>query len=426
MRRALAGAAALLFFGVLGYVAWANPHVVDVQFTGDVPLRMPLGWLLALTFVAGALLVVAVTALQRLVRAASRWPERRAARQAVRIAEWRRSAAALGWEGEVRRARALLTRAWRRRPADAAAALALAASYTDTGEFAAARQVLQEAVTRGATDPDVRVLLAEAVHRVDGPAEAIRILETVRVQHPHAPRLLAALRDRYADAGRWAEAAAVQAAYVEVLPADAAAERRRLLHLRYQAALALAEPGQRADALAVVVQMDRSYLPGLVSLGDALVASGRSAEAIKLWERALRERPATVLVERLLAHQHSARDRQRVITLLQKQRLAGAADAVHLLAARVALAEADVDGAAAELQAMPHATLPAARRLWAEVLLRRRQFEEAATALAALNHGSAAGEYHCTACGRTADAWAGHCLQCGQWDTYRSVVELGV
>ena len=110
------------------------------------------------------------------------------------------------------------------------------------------------------------------------------MLETVRVQHPRAPRVLISLRELYRETGRWKEAADVQALYLQTLPAEAqAAERERLVQFRYQAALALPDPDARLTALDAVVQSDRTFIPALVSLGDALVAAGprrRGAEAL--------------------------------------------------------------------------------------------------------------------------------------------------
>jgi len=64
--------------------------------------------------------------------------------------------------------------------------------------------------------------------------------------------------------------------------------------LRYQATLALSDPGARNPGPGALADSRGDSVPVLVSLGDALLAGGREDEASVLWERALRSTPRTV------------------------------------------------------------------------------------------------------------------------------------
>jgi tetratricopeptide (TPR) repeat protein len=96
------------------------------------------------------------------------------------------------WAGELERSRSLMRKAWRRHAGNSAAALALASSYMDTGEYVAAQEVLQAALDEDANDADLRYALGETLRRRGETFEAIRMLETLRVRFPHAPRVLIA------------------------------------------------------------------------------------------------------------------------------------------------------------------------------------------------------------------------------------------
>jgi len=353
------------------------------------------------------------------------WRARRSARHAAQAGAWHQTGEQLAWGGELERSRALLRKAWRRHPRNGAAALALASSYMDTGEYAAAHDVLAAAVAQDANDPDLRYALGEALRRRGDTADAIRMLETVRVQHPRAPRVLISLRELYRESGRWPEAADLQEAYVNTLPAEArVGERERLVRFRYLAALGLRDPVARLNALDALVQTDRSFVPALVSLGDALADAGRADEAQKLWERAFKSQQRLVFIERMLAH--DATPRSRAVALLGKYRDQLDPDSVHLLSARIALAGGEFDRASSELDAISRQDTPTVQRARAELLHRRGQHAQAWEALrrAADALGALATDHRCAVCGRFSEAWVGYCEGCEQWDTYRSGAEL--
>jgi tetratricopeptide (TPR) repeat protein len=426
MKRLLVLVAALAVLVVFGLLAWLNPGSVDFRFLPSQSIRLPLGWLLIFAFVGGVVVTMVLTGLQQLGRRLASWGERRRAKQAVRLGEWQESGAALAWDGDLERGRNLLRKAWRRQPRSGAAALALASSYMDTGEYATARQILETAVAHDANDPDLRYALGETLRRSGEPNEAIRMLETVRVQHPRAPRALVSLRRLYRETGQWKEAADVQEAYLQTLSdGDRAAEQERLLHLRYQAAMSIGAPKERAEKLAVLLQDNRSFVPAAVSYGDALLASDRPEEAARLWEKSFKSMPRLVFIERLLSLRQGDRERERVVALMQKHRQQLDEDGVRLLTAQVEIAHDDLDKAAGELEAIGHQDAPAVQHCWAQLFHQRGQLQEAWKALsrAAAESGVDAGSYRCTSCGRCSDAWIGYCPACERFDTYRSGAE---
>lgn len=403
-----------------------NPNEVEFRPTHLHSFRPMLGVLLIITFCAGVATVMFGGALRGVSTRLGEWRAQRRARAAAQAGAWYAEGEAAAWAGELERSRALLRKSWRKRSGNSPAALALATSYLDTGEYAKARDVLQAALEEDSNDPDLRYALGEALRRLGEPAEAIRNLETLRVRFPHAPRVLVSLRELYRETERWREAADVQAAFVDTLPAaERAPEQVRLTELRYQAAVALGDPAERLAALDAVVQEDRAFVPALVGLGDALVAADRLDDAMKCWEKAFRARPRLVFIERLLAHERSTREHERILALLGKYWSELDGDGARLLLARAALAAGGFDTAERELRAIGAQETPTVQRAWAELHHLRGDHPAAWEAIsrAVDRLGGAAADHRCSACGRVSEAWTGYCPGCGRWDTYRAAGE---
>ena len=430
MKRALAILVGAAMVCVVAYVSWLNPTPVEFRLTPTRAIEAPLAALIAFAFITGALMILAVVMIQAGRRAIVTWRQGRQQRRTERIVDWQERGEQLVWEGNPQQGRALLHKAWQRRPESARAVLALAASYHDTGDFHRARELLSNAADRQHTNPDLLFALAE-MHRAAGDrAASIEVLERLRALRPHSARVLRALRDLYVDARRWHDAAALQDALLAEVrdgARQATGEREYLTVLRYQASVGLSDPEARVRALETLADSRTESVPALVSLGDALRAGGRNGEASVLWERALRSQPRTIFVERLANMAVEPRHRERLRAQLRKLRSDHIqADNIHLLAAQLHLADDNADEAARELDAIQNpGNAPALfHRLWGEVHRRRGQLEEAILAFGRAERGSTG--YRCRVCERTAPEWTGYCLQCGQWDSYRSDVEIGV
>jgi thioredoxin-like negative regulator of GroEL len=159
MRRIVVVATSVVAVAVFCFIFWLNPSNAEFFFAPERSFRIPLGGLIVLAFAAGGFLVGFALSLQQLGRRLRSWREQRQTRRAVQVGEWQESGTALAWDGELDRGRTLLKKAWRRQTHNTSAALALASSYMDTGEYDAARQVLEEAVSIDANDADLRYAL---------------------------------------------------------------------------------------------------------------------------------------------------------------------------------------------------------------------------------------------------------------------------
>jgi len=428
MKRALAILAGVVMVSVIAYLSWMNPTPVEFRWSSTQTISGNLGVFMVFAFLAGAVLVLTAGMIQASRRAFAAWRVGRRQRRDDRIDAWEERGDEFVWKGDVQQGRAMLQKAWHRRPESAHAVLALAASYRDTGELHRSRGLLFDAANQHHTNPAVLLALADVHHAAGERAPRIEVLERLRALHPHSPRALRALRDAYVEAERWQEASALQETLLGELrdAAEATREREFLTVLRYQAAMATPDIPARIRALESLADSRAGSIPIFVSLGDALHAAGRADEASVLWERALRSTPRTVLADRLAAIASQPRHYDRLRTVLRKLRAAQVDEPnVHVLTAQLYLADGHVDEAARELEAIKSDGDGGAlyHRLWGEVRQRRGQLADAVSAYArAAGTGTS---YRCRACQRATDQWVGYCSGCGQWDSYRSAVEIG-
>ncbi len=380
MRRALGYALAIAL--IISFVAFAytmNPNDVDFRLSPSMTNRMPLGLLLVATMVLGAVLAVLATTVQQMNERMATWAQRRKARQEAQIEELNQSGAALAWDGEIERSRSLLKKAWRRDPHNKEAALALAECYADTGEYEAAQQALEAAVAEEASDPDLRYALGEALRLGGRTEDAIRMHETVRVQYPHAPRVLVSLRQLYAESGRWKEAVEVQERYIAELASSEGIhrERERLRDFRYQAAMQIDDGPARIAALESLLEEHRDFAPAVASIGDAMLADGRGGEAVKTWERAFKKQASIGLAEKMLGQQENASGRQRIVALVNKYAQHLDPDRVRVLRANAALADDQLDTAQQELETVADAAQSEVQKAWADLYQKRGEIERA-------------------------------------------------
>jgi len=408
------------------YLSWLNPTPVAFRLSPSWEINGHVGALMMAAFTAGAVAILAAVSVGALRRAIFAWRSERRRRIHRRVDEWEERGEKLIWQGEVPRGRALLQKAFQRRPEDAHAVLTLAASYRDSGELHRARGVLYDAAAQHHTEPEILFALAEAHREAGEDGPCIDVLERLRALYPHAPRALRALRDAYEAGGRWQDALVLQEALVnEIRDTEGSArERERLMALRYQTALANPDPTLRLRALEVLADGRAPALPLMVSVGDALVACGKVDDASVLWERAVRSQPRTVLIDRLATIARETKHRDRLRQLLRKLRAdAIDANAVRLIVARLFAADGNTEATARELEGVQTAGSPPElwHRLWVDVHRQRGQLEQA---LAVAVQPYTKDQFRCRTCERTQNDWVGYCPRCRSWDSYRASVEI--
>lgn len=425
---ALVGAIVLL---LAGYVAFLNPESVELRWTPERSATWPLAAVVLGAFVAGGAVVGSIAGVRAGARGWRSWRAARRARHEAKRQAVVTRAQQLVWAGDYRQARSELLRAERGAvPSDATRLALLAETHLNEDDPAGARRLLEDGLRTIEPEPRLLALLAEAAERTGDLGAAADALERARTLNPESPRLAHRLRAVHIAAGRWAEALAVQG---DILlhahdPATLVREEQALRGLRYQAALAEAEPRRAARLLLSIAREDPRFVPAWVAAGDHFERAGRRFAARRAWERGARRRPAVVLLERLERLHASEKKPERTARLYHRlRRRHPESPAVALLLARHLITQGRLDEAEAVLNTLPSAA--AGHRLvhvlWGE-LHRARGNHSLAAETYARAFGADLGvvvPFRCAACRCATEAWSGYCEGCKQWGTLEATVE---
>jgi arylsulfatase A-like enzyme/Flp pilus assembly protein TadD len=193
--------------------------------------------------------------------------------------------------GRPQEAIALLTSVIDRRPDTADAYISLAHAYWEGGQLQLAITTLEKALTNGAPDRDVRIRLGIYLAESQTDAgRAIKLLEGLPVSDVEA---LNGLGVAYGGAGRYAEAIQAFKKVLALDPTNGLAYQN-LASMVLRQALASKNANERQSRLQEAERYGRQALdtdPSLpkayTTLGVVLAESGRKAEAIESWKRAV-------------------------------------------------------------------------------------------------------------------------------------------
>src|SRR5262249_15361582 len=187
-----------------GWFFLLNQSDVAVHLTPARTLSAPLGGLLLVTFVLGALVVAALATRRAGARGVRHAPARGRTPRGTR----RREAIARGrdlvWRGETSAARSELARPVEHPVLDASRVALLAETHLQEGDAESARDLLLRTAPGTDVEPRSLDLLARAAEELGDRPAAIDALERAYRAAPGSPRLAARLRDLYAAHGRWA------------------------------------------------------------------------------------------------------------------------------------------------------------------------------------------------------------------------------
>ena len=255
------------------------------------------------------------------------------------------------------------------------------------------------------------------------------MLETVRVQHPHAPRVLIRLRaalsrDRALEGGR-RRAGAVSARRCRPTrrPPNANASCSSAIRRRS----ALSDPDDRVDG-ARRRRADRPRVRSRAGQPRRRAGRGRAAPTRRTSSGKRRSSSSRAWSSSSACWRTTAaRAHSAASLLLGKYRDQLDADSVHLLLARVALGDGDRRRA-------PAPSSHAVRKQDTPTVQRTLGGDPAPRAASTKTPGGAAARPTVSApapptttassAAASARAWAGYCEGCERWDTYRSGSEL--
>lgn len=422
LRRIITFIVLITLIGAVSSLVYFNSTEAAFRLTPQYVFTLPLGVLMLIAAVAGALVMFVVAIMREGWHAVHEWRVHRGIQRAERMAEARAQARSLSLAGEYKKARALFTKATKRRQPDVGDVIDFAGTYVLEGDYAQARQILEDGQKDFGNDPLLLYALARTCRRADDSVAAISALERALAVYPNSLRILTMLRDLLFETGAWPRAAQIQERIVKIKPEDPI-EHNRLLGARFEAA-ASADASTREADLKALLGRDPEFLPAALGQAELLENTDNLKQAIKILEKAIRHHPRSVALdalERLNGNVKPARMAKLYATLVSSQ---PESVALRCRAARYLTRYGMVDEAASTLDAVANiADLPEVQAVWAEIHEARSNPELAhAACRAALSsdHDSSA-VFTCQICATPAKQWEHRCSQCGSWGTLESL-----
>ncbi len=316
-----------------------------------------------------------------------------------------------------------------------ASRLALADLHLRDGHHAQALELLEE--ERAANPASVRVSLAKArVLEADGrPAEAATELRRALREVGPSIGLVEALRDLLQREQSWEEAYATQQHLVRLLREARSpaleGEAERLTSLRYEVARLRLDQGKTEDAIAAlrdIVKRSPRFVPAAVTLGDAYVARGQDAEALKVWEKTFKSESQLVLLDRLEELALKQGDPSRMLRVYQESIQRDPKNmVVRFMYGKYCLKLEMVEEALEQFDQLEangvHLVELAVLR--GEAHHRRNHLDAAVQEFRKAAHMDGM-RYVCRSCGARSPRWEARCHDCQKWDTVRSAARVEI
>lgn len=298
----------ILFMTWFIYFSGLNPQMVTIFYYPGESITSSLAVIAVGCILIGVFIGFVLYLLSALRQMVKNWKADRQERRSREVISIYREGVSRLLSGDMKKARLHLQRALDRDPTRIETYLAMANVHVQDGELEAAVELLGRARNVDPRSLEVLFKLAtvfEALERWDDAAQTYREILGKAENNRKAIR---ALRDLRMRAGEWKESFELQKKILKFSEGTnrQQEEERRLLALRYEVAC----KGLTADekelknarnALQEIVKDAPDFLPGYVSLGDALRRLGAPLEASSVWEEGYRALGRGVFLERLEA-----------------------------------------------------------------------------------------------------------------------------
>jgi lipopolysaccharide biosynthesis regulator YciM len=413
--------------GAVAYLASLGSGRVAIPLGPGLSWAAPLWILAAGAFAAGAALAIALGLVRNRSRGVHDARALRGEEASATSAELYRLGEDAAVAGRPAAAVAVFEALLRGEPGHAAAHARLGELARARGDDAGALRHFLQAM-RVDERPEIMLAAADAYGRVGRLDDAVALYADVIARTPGHLTALRALRDLTASAGRWADAVAAQERLVGAAePRERAGAQAELAGLHYEHGRGRAAAGDSDGAISAfrdALRVQPEFVPAAIALGDAHLATGDAAQAVKVWERAAEAQPALPLLSRIERQRREEGRPTRMIALYQAA-VSRAPDnlAVALALGRVYFDLHMLDEAAEQLEKIEVRLpdLPVIHAYLGAVFERRGQdrqaLEEYRRALRALS--SFEWPHRCAACGAEHAGWADRCPSCRRWNSLR-------
>jgi len=422
----------LLIFTLLSvYMAFLNPHEVEVYLTQSFSLHMPMVILLLGFILVGVIITAIMNWILQVKSSFGNLKNYFQQKQTAKREQWLRDLYEKGENvfagGNLAKAKEIFSKVLEEFPNHVGA-------LNYTGEIARKQdnndRALELHLKASKIAPgNLRTLnnLALDYSSLGLLSEEISALEKIRQSEPDSPSILSRIRDAHLKKEDWKNAAASQKRIVSLTSDKKQHEKEEELfgQIIYRNGLAYWQKGQVDSAISEfkkALRINGKCLPAYITLGDAYLKSGNKKNAIKTWEVGLTYTHSPLCLLRLQNVFQKSDDLKRLVKAYQeaiKSSSNSVKDTLVLLNGVFYMDRGETEEAIQALE-----TLQPEKSVLQSVLLanayQKKQdpanTEKASEAAFSLAKESLL-EMVCTKCHTTSKEWSSHCPECKSWNS---------
>lgn len=422
----------LLIFTLLSvYIAFLNPHEVEVYLTQSYSLHMPMVILLLGFILIGVIVTVILNLALQVQTSFKNLQIFFKNRHIEKRNHWRESQFEKGESayasGNLEKARTIFDKILEEFPSHVGALNYMGNIVRQEGNLDRALTLHHKAAQVSPDNPKVLYSLAEDYDEAGLQAREIQALEKISRQEPNSPVILAKTREAYIKKGDWNNASLQQKRIVSLTRDKNGLDREQKLlgRLFYQNGMMHWDKGRVDAAISEfkkALKSSEKCLPAYITLGDAYLKSGNRKNAIRTWQSGFTFTHSPVCLLRIQQVLQDSKDRKDLVKIFQE-----AIDHAHnsvkntavMLLGMLHLEKGETEEAIKTLE-----TVPADKSVLHSVLLANAyqqkqdtgKMEEATRSAFTIVKDSLV-EYTCQECHSSHQEWASHCPQCNAWDS---------
>ncbi|UCD12312.1 MAG: tetratricopeptide repeat protein [Nitrospinaceae bacterium] len=298
----------LLFTLVSTYIAFLNPHEVEVFISQNRSIHLPMVLLLFSFILFGVVVTVLLNWMHQfrkaLKRSGDHFREKREKKKLRQFEQLYEKAENLVNAGRLDKAQLLLEGILENHPNHIGALFHLGNIMNKKGEREKALEL--HAIAARQAPENIKILshLAEDYSAAGLPGKEIKALEAIKRFSADSPEVLGKMRDSYLKNKNWAQATQAQKRILSLAnnEEDRHREQRRLSEVTYAKAIDHFENGHKDIGifeLKRAIKADSTFLPAHIRLGDVLLAAGEAKAALKAYKTAFEKTGSPVCLLRM-------------------------------------------------------------------------------------------------------------------------------
>lgn len=418
----------ILFLTFFVYFSGINPQEVSIYFYQDHHVSVSVAIAVVACILVGLIMGYGAHLFVTATHMFKHWRKDRGHKRSKEIEATFREGVARLLSGDVKKAHVLLQKALDKDPSRIDIHLALANVYQQESNVPEAIQLLLKAREMDRASLEVLFKLASCYEESSMEKEAVATYLEILEKEATNRKALRGLRDLYMVSGNWAEALVLQK---KILKVGVSAnrqdkEKQNLVSIRYEVARQSVDAGEADQAkseLKDIIKHNPSFVPARVTLGDAIKATGKADDPIKIWQEGFRATGRSIFLARLEEHFLSIEDPARLLGLYKAMTTERPDDMLlRMFYGRLCLRLEMVEEACEQLYVVESSGTdsPQLHLLLAEAHRRRDRTEESIA-----QYQKALGVdpqlklgYVCEECGTTNLEWKSRCKKCGTWGSF--------